>query len=40
MALPYNIGCCRGGGNWTDICAIIERELTDYDVELWRLDAE
>ncbi len=39
VALPYNIGCCRGGGNWPDIYTIIERELVDYDVELWRLDA-
>ena len=39
MALPYNIGCCRGGGKWPDIYTIIETELVDYDVELWRLDA-
>lgn len=39
VALPYNIGCCRGGGNWQDIYTIIETELVDYDVELWRLDA-
>lgn len=39
VALPYNIGCCRGGGNWPDIYTIIETELVDYDVELWRLDA-
>lgn len=38
IALPYNIGCCRGGANWEDINAIIKQELYDCDVELWKLD--
>lgn len=38
VALPYNIGCGRGGGDWEEILEIITTELVDYDVELWRLD--
>ena len=37
VALPYKIGCGRGGADWeNDIYPIIKRELEDYDVELWR----
>lgn len=39
IALPYKIGCCRGGANWDEVYKIIEEELKDYDVELWRLNA-
>lgn len=38
VALPYKIGCGRGGADWEVIYKIIEGELKDYDVELWRLD--
>lgn len=38
VALPYNIGCGRGGGDWVKIYSIIKEELVDYDVELWRLE--
>lgn len=38
VALPYNIGCGRGGGDWEEILKIITTELVDYDIELWRLD--
>lgn len=40
VALPYNIGCGRGGGDWEEIYLIIKEELIDYDVELWRLDVD
>lgn len=40
VALPYNIGCGRGGGDWEKIYLIIKEELIDYDVELWRLDVD
>ena len=39
IALPYNIGCVRGGANWNIIYAMIIEVLgKDYNVELWRLD--
>ena len=38
VALPYKIGCGRGGANWDTVYKIIEEELKDYDVELWRFD--
>ncbi|RHS64535.1 hypothetical protein DW955_03270 [Ruminococcus sp. AM45-9BH] len=38
VALPYKIGCVRGGADWEVVYKIIEEELKDYDVELWRLD--
>ena len=40
VALPYNIGCGRGGGDWEEIYLVIKEELIDYDVELWRLDVD
>lgn len=40
VALPYNIGCGRGGGDWEEILEIITTELVDYDTELWRLDVD
>lgn len=40
VALPYNIGCGRGGGDWEEILEIITTELVDYDIELWRLDVD
>lgn len=40
IALPYKIGCGRGGADWDIVYKIIEQELADYDVELWRLNAE
>lgn len=40
IALPYKIGCVRGGADWAEVYKIIEKEFIDYDVELWRLDAE
>ena len=39
IALPYKIGCGRGGADWEVIYKIIEDELSSYNVELWKLDA-
>lgn len=38
VALPYKIGCGRGGADLEMVYKIIEEELKDYNVELWRLD--
>ena len=38
IAIPYKIGCVRGGANWDEVYAIIEEVFKDCDVELWRLD--
>lgn len=39
IALPYKIGCGRGGADWEVIYKIIEDELSNYNIELWKLDA-
>lgn len=38
IAMPYKIGCDRGGANWEEIYKIIEETLFDCNVELWRLN--
>ena len=38
IAMPYKIGCCRGGADWNEVCAMIEGIFVDEDVEIWRLD--
>lgn len=38
VAMPYKIGCVRGGADWNEVYAMIEEIFTDVDVELWRLD--
>lgn len=38
IAMPYKIGCVRGGANWDEVYVIIEEVFKDFDVELWRLD--
>lgn len=40
IALPYKIGCGRGGANWDKVYKIIEEELNMFNVELWRLEEE
>lgn len=32
IALPYNIGCSLGGGNWDEVSAVIERVFSSSDV--------
>lgn len=38
VAMPYQIGSFRGGANWNDVYALIEKIFTDIDVEIWRYD--
>ena len=35
--MPYGIGAGLGGGEWEIIYSIIEEELNDYNVLLWKL---
>lgn len=36
--MPYGIGCGLGGGDWQHIYSIIEEELADFHVILWKLE--
>ena len=38
IAMPYKIGCVRGGANWEEVYQMIENIFYDCNVELWRLD--
>lgn len=38
VALPYKIGCVRGGGNWEIVSKIIEETLVDCDVLICKKD--
>lgn len=38
VALPYKIGCYRGGADWKVVYKIIEEVFERYDVTLYRLD--
>ena len=38
MAIPYLIGCRRGGGNWETIYRMIEDVLGDCDVTIYEYD--
>ena len=38
IAMPYKIGCVRGGANWDEVYTITQEVFKDCDVELWRLD--
>lgn len=38
IAMPYKIGCIRGGADWNEVYKMIEAIFQDYSVELWRLD--
>lgn len=38
IAMPYKIGCGRGGADWNEVYKIIEEIFTNVDVELWRLE--
>lgn len=40
IAIPWKIGCVRGGANWTDVYSMIHFIFEEYNVELWRLDKE
>lgn len=38
IAMPWKIGCVRGGADWEVVYQMIEEEFVDFRVELWRLD--
>lgn len=38
VAMPYKIGCCRGGADWNEVKKIIDVTFQGVDVELWRLE--
>lgn len=38
IAMPYKIGCVRGGANWDEVYSMIEKTFKNVAVELWRLD--
>ena len=40
IAMPYRIGCDRGGGDWNIVLDIIEQELGELDVTLYELPQE
>lgn len=40
VAIPYKMSCCRGGGNWDVVYRIIEEELKDCEVEIYKLKRE
>lgn len=40
IALPYKIGCGRRGADWDVIYQIIEEELSNFEVELWKLEEQ
>lgn len=39
VAMPYKIGCARGGADWDRVSRIIEEIFTDIDIdiEIWKL---
>lgn len=38
VAMPYKVGCVRGGANWEVVYKMIEEIFRDVNVELWCLD--
>ncbi|MEE1504756.1 MAG: macro domain-containing protein [Acutalibacteraceae bacterium] len=36
IAIPYQMGCGLGGGDWNIVLSIIEEELASYTVEIWK----
>ena len=40
VAMPYKIGCCRGGADWDTVKKIIDVTFQDVDVELWKLEGK
>ena len=36
VALPWHIGCGIGGGDWDEILAMIEEEMKDVNVSIYR----
>ena len=40
IAMPYKIGCCRGGADWSRVYMILESIFKKIDVELWKLGGD
>jgi O-acetyl-ADP-ribose deacetylase (regulator of RNase III) len=38
IALPYKIGCDRGGGDWNVVLGMINDIFTDVDIKLYKLE--
>lgn len=38
IAMPYGIGCVRGGADWNVVYKMIEDTFVNGEVELWRYD--
>lgn len=38
IAMPYKIGCVRGGADWSIVYKMIEEIFEDCNIELWRLN--
>lgn len=38
VAMPYKVGCCRGGADWNTVFQMIQRTFENNNIELWRLD--
>ena len=36
IAIPYNMGCDRGGANWEIVCKMIEQVFNDYKVTIYK----
>lgn len=39
IAIPYGIGCGIANGNWNEVYKIVEKVFSNYDVILYRLEA-
>lgn len=37
VAVPYLMGCDRGGGDWNKVCSILEKTLKDCDIHCYKL---
>jgi O-acetyl-ADP-ribose deacetylase (regulator of RNase III) len=37
IAIPYNIGCGLGGGDWNVVYKIIEKVFKDYDITICKI---
>jgi hypothetical protein len=43
IAIPYKIGCCRGGEDWNKVYSIIEnlfKNSNDIELQIWKYDKE
>ena len=38
IGFPYKIGCGLAGGDWSIVSKIIEEELSDYNVKIYKFD--